>query len=161
MNIKRLHHPLLICVTVLAMNASQAEITATLTDLRWMQGAWQGELGEQFVEEAWSKPTGGTMSTMVRLTTATAILMIELIAIREHDGTLILHLRQFTPDLQPVLAQDMPLAAITDTSVSFTGPADSRIKGLRYRKMGDQGMAVDVTVSDNQVLTAELTRQSP
>ena len=56
---------------------------ATLNDLSWMVGAWEGGLGEQRVREAWSEPVGGVMSTMVRLETADSTAMIELIAIRE------------------------------------------------------------------------------
>lgn len=133
-------------------------VAATLADLQWMCGPWTGDLGPQQVEENWSEPKGGTMSTMIRLTSETETIMIELISIREADGSLILHLRQFSPALEPVLIQDMPLAALTATSALFDGPEDGRIKHLGYRAMGSDKMEVDVTLLDGTVLTAGLER---
>ena len=98
------------------------------------------------------------MSTMIRLTSDTETIMIELISIREVEGSLVLHLRQFSPALEPVLIQDMPLAALTATSVTFDGPPDGRIKQLGYRAMGSDKMEVDVTLLDGNVLTAGLLR---
>lgn len=131
---------------------------ARLADLNWMCGAWTGELGPQSVEEAWSQPSGGTMSTMVRLMTATETLMIELLVIREDAQSLVLHLRQFSPALETRLAQDMPLSAIDVGQVSFDGPPDSNIPKLAYRSIDQQTMEVDVTTGNGAVLTASLQR---
>ncbi len=134
------------------------KLTATLADVQWMSGGWSGALGPQRVEERWSEPKGGTMSTMVRLTTETETIMIELISIREADNSLILHLRQFSPALEPVLTQDMPLASIGAGNAMFDGPAGGGIQGLAYRSMDSSNMEVDVTLADGTVLTASLTR---
>ncbi|MEM9620807.1 MAG: DUF6265 family protein [Pseudomonadota bacterium] len=131
---------------------------ATLNDLLWMCGAWIGALGPQAITEDWSDPSGGTMSTMVRLSSPSETLMIELISIREEGDSLILHLRQFTPALQPVLQQDMPLHALTQDSVEFIAPAGSGISKLAYRRVSATQMHVDVTTADGTVLTAELAR---
>lgn len=132
--------------------------TATLADTQWMCGAWVGDLGPQTVEECWSEPKGGTMSTMVRLTTETETIMIELMSIREVDGSLVLHLRQFSPALEPVLTQDMPLASISLGTATFDGPDGGGIQGLGYRSIDDSSMEVDVTLLDGTVLTAALNR---
>lgn len=131
---------------------------AALADVQWMSGGWCGALGPQTVEERWSEPKGGTMSTMVRLTTETETIMIELISIREADDSLVLHLRQFSPALEPVLTQDMPLASIGPGNATFDGPAGGGIQGLAYRSMDASNMEVDVTLADGTVLTAGLTR---
>lgn len=123
-----------------------------------MCGAWVGDLGPQTVEECWSEPKGGTMSTMIRLTTATETVMIELISIRETDDSLVLHLRQFTPALEPVLTQDMPLASIAPGNVTFDGPEGGGIQGLGYRSVDASTMEVDVTLLDGTVLTAALQK---
>lgn len=141
-------------------NQTANPVSATLADLSWMCGGWTGALGPQNVEEAWSQPSGGTMSTMVRLMTATETLMIELIVIREEAQSLVLHLRQFSPALEVRLAQDMPLTAISASEVSFQGPEGSGIPQLAYRRMNDQTMEVDVTTGDGTVLTAALQRTS-
>ena len=135
-----------------------SKVTATLADVQWMCGAWTGELGPQRVEECWSEPKGGTMSTMIRLTTDTDTVMIELISIRETDDSLVLHLRQFSPALEPLLSQDMPLVSIAAGSAAFDGPEGGQIQKLGYRSIDASTLEVDVTIMDGTVLTAALKR---
>ena len=101
------------CAILLLVSISNSTFAATLADLHWMVGSWSGSLGPQTVEEAWSTPRGGTMSTMIRLTSETSTNMVELIVIREENDSLILHLRQFSPALELRLAQDMPLKELS------------------------------------------------
>ncbi len=138
------------------MSTSSPSIAARLDDLAWMVGRWTGSLGEQTVEEAWSSPKAGTMATMVRLSSASGIDMIELIVIREANDTLVLHLRQFSPALQLRLAQDMPLATLEGQSVSFLAEPGAAIKALGYRREAADRLMVDVTIVEGTVLTAEL-----
>ena len=153
-----LKHRANLCVTLMFMSTSHIAQAATLADLHWMVGAWAGPLGPQTVEEDWSAPAGGTMSTMVRLSSATETIMIELIVIREENESLILHLRQFSPSLMLVLSQDMPLESLSSERVAFAGPVDDAIKMLAYRNISPEQMEVDVTVADGTVLTAKLRR---
>lgn len=140
------------------MKSSESVIPAKLSDLHWMVGKWSGAFGPQFVEEAWSKPSGGTMSTMVRLTNEATTLLIELILIRQVEASVELHLRQFTSELQLVLEQNMQLKSLGGRSVTFTASAGASIPQLCYRAVGPQGMEVDVTKADGTVLTAGLAR---
>ena len=123
-----------------------------------MVGGWKGSLGEQTVEEAWSEPSGGTMSTMIRLNNPDSTYMVELIVIREVEGSLILHLRQFSPALELRLAQDMPLADLQPDSVRFEAAPEADIKALAYRSTGPGTMEVDVTIAEDMIVTAQLTR---
>jgi hypothetical protein len=148
-----------VCAIFLAMSMGQAAIAAELSELHWMVGSWRGSLGPQTVEEVWSEPSGGTMSTMIRLTSATETLMVELVVIREQVGSLVLHLRQFDPSLHLVVAQDMTLAALTTESVAFAGAQDAVIKLLTYRNVNPERMDVDVTTADGTVVTAVLQRR--
>ena len=84
--------------------------------------------------------------------------MIELISIRETDHSLVLHLRQFSPALEPVLTQDMPLASIAPGNVSFDGPEGGGVQKLGYRSTDATSMEVDVTLLDGTVLTATLQK---
>jgi len=148
-----------VCAIFLAMSMDQTAIAAELSELHWMVGSWRGSLGPQTVEEAWSEPSGGTMSTMIRLTSATETLMVELVVIREEGGSLVLHLRQFDPTLQLVMAQDMTLAELTPQGVAFAGTQDAAIKMLAYRNINPERMEVDVTTADGTVMTAVLQRK--
>lgn len=146
------------CAILLLVSISNASIAATLADLHWMVGSWSGSLGPLVVEEAWSAPRGGTMSTMIRLTSETSTNMVELAVIREENDSLILHLRQFSPALELRLAQDMPLEELSAQTVTFAGPEGAAIKYLGYRNLGAGRMEVDVTMADDTVVTASLTR---
>ena len=93
------------------------------------------------------------MSTMVRLLVGETTQMIELIAIREHNASLVLHLRQFTPDLQLVTNQDMELAEISQQQVAFICPrqdSDASIPRLEYKGIGENAMEVHVSVANPQ-----------
>jgi len=148
-----------LCVILLAMSTSIHATPGSLADLHWMVGGWRGALGEQTVEEAWSEPSGGTMSTMVRLNNPDSTYMVELIVIREVEGSLVLHLRQFSPALELRLAQDMPLADLQPNSVRFEAPPDAAIKALSYRSTGPESMEVDVTIAEDVMVTATLQRR--
>ncbi len=148
--------PGIVCVMLLLMSTQAA--AATLADLHWMVGSWTGSLGPQTVEESWSKPRGGTMSTMIRLTSDDATIMIELISIREEGESLVLHLRQFSPALEERLSQDMPLEVLSEDSVRFKAQEGAAIPALTYRRTGPEGMEVDVTIADGNVVTATLIR---
>jgi len=131
----------------------------TLENLDFMVGRWAGRRGEQRVEEAWSSPSAGCMSTMVRVNYPDGTLMIELISIRENAGTLILHLRQFGPELEVRLHQTMALVTLQQGLVRFQADPDAAIQTLTYRATDDQGMAVDVGLGGGVTVTAEFTRQ--
>jgi len=93
------------------------------------------------------------MSTMVRLLVGETTQMIELISIREQEASLILHLRQFTPDLQLVTTQDMTLAERTDQQVAFICPPENSapsIPRLEYRSISKDAMEVLVSIANPQ-----------
>ncbi len=143
------------CILLIAGNGAMA---ATLDDIAWMVGSWEGSLGSQRLQEAWSEPAGGHMSTMVRLTTNNETVMVELIAIREVDDSLVLYLRQFSPSLEPRLTQNMPMTNLKSGSVTFSAPESPSIVALTYRSIGPDSMEIDVTVTGGAVLTAVVKR---
>jgi len=117
--------------------------TATLEDLSWMCGPWQGELGPQRVREDWSPAESGTMSTMVRLLEGDTTVMIELIVISERNTQeghpLTLHLRQFSAELELQTSQTMPLAEISEHSVTFVCADGASISKLTYKAANPVG----------------------
>ena len=152
-----------------------------LDDIKWMCGPWQGGLGPQRVQEHWSDPEGGTMSTMVRLLSGDTTDMIELICITEQENTLILHLRQFSPQLTLRTSQTMGLVEIGNDRVAFAcdqpdEPSEpdalASIPRLEYRSIGSESgtknapeaMEVHVSVANPAapdhpiVVTAQLQR---
>ena len=145
---------------LIGMNTQTTSPPARLADLTWLCGPWVGALGDQIAEENWSKPSGGSMSTMVRLTGNNETIMLELILIRETEDTLIAHLRQFGPTLELRLEQDMPLVEIGENRISFIGPSDSSLTRLTYRGVAEDRMEVDVMFGPDTEVTAKFQRGS-
>ena len=142
-------------------HAQPQTITANIESLSWMAGSWKGLLGEQTVEETWSRPELGSMDTMIRLSSPEGVQMIELIVIREvrvseGNNTLALHLRQFSPGLEARARQDMELQDISTQSVSFVADSNSGIKQLSYSRIAQDQLKVEVTVDTGDVFRVNL-----
>ena len=73
---------------------------ANLTSIEWLAGHWQGEAFGGIAEEIWSPPMGGVMLFSFRLVAEGTISFYEFGHILETDGTLILQLKHFDPNLQ-------------------------------------------------------------
>ena len=73
---------------------------ATLTNIEWLAGHWQGEAFGGIAEEIWSPPLGGVMLFSFRLVADGTVSFYEFGHILEIDNTLLLQLKHFDPDLQ-------------------------------------------------------------
>jgi hypothetical protein len=73
---------------------------ASIEDVNWISGSWQGEIwGGQF-EENWSEPSAGSMMASFKFTENKQVKFYELMTISEHQGSLILRLKHFGHDLK-------------------------------------------------------------
>lgn len=129
-----------------------------MNQLNWMVGPWTGDLGPQTVEEEWSAPFHGSMETMIRLTTDEGVQMLELAVIREVEGSLVLHLRQFSPELELRTDQNMRLEEIGEGFVTFIADEGASIPRLAYKLTAPGQMRVEVTIITGDVVAAELHR---
>ena len=72
---------------------------ATLQDMAWFAGHWIGSgLGGE-CEETWSRPAAGAMMGMFRLLKDGKVVFYEFLTLIEHEGSLLLKLKHFNPDL--------------------------------------------------------------
>ena len=72
---------------------------ATLDDVAWLVGSWKGPgLGGE-TEEIWLPPVGGAMPGMFRFVQNGKPVFYEIWALREIEGTLLLELKHFNPDI--------------------------------------------------------------
>lgn len=122
------------------LDSGQAPAPATIEDVSWLIGYWRGEgLGGE-TEEVWSKPSAGSMMGMFRLNKGGKPWFYELITIAEEDGSLLMRLKHFGPDLTgweekgPGLS--FPLVAI--------GPDAAFFDGITYRKSDEDTLQVFV-----------------
>lgn len=113
---------------------------ATVSDLAWMTGHYEGITGTGSLEENWTAPVGGSIAAIVRSTGDGATNMIELIVIEEEGDSLTLRLKQWDPGMTPRAEgfQVMQLVEIGDHRVAFEGTGDGGLQELAYSLSGDQ-----------------------
>lgn len=73
---------------------------ATIQDMNWLSGTWQGEGLGGMVEEIYSKPQDGIMMGMFRFLEKGKTVFYELITVGEQNGTLIVRLKHFGADFR-------------------------------------------------------------
>lgn len=71
----------------------------TISDLSWLSGAWQGRVGDDQIEEHWSKPAAGTLMGMFRWMHDGQVRFYELLTIEPQDDHLAMHIKHFDPGL--------------------------------------------------------------
>ena len=137
---------LFLCLAATASALDDHEVKASVADLAWMTGSWSGALGPNTLEEHWVEPKGGTISALVRMTTAESTPTMELIVIEQTGDTLVLRLQQWNPGWQS--RTDGPtkfrLSAIGERTVSWEAEGDAPITSLTYSRPADDEFVIDV-----------------
>lgn len=72
---------------------------ATLADVAWLQGHWRGPGLGGISEEYWMEPSGGAMPGVFRAVADGEVIFYEMFALTEFDGSLVLRLKHFNPDM--------------------------------------------------------------
>jgi hypothetical protein len=73
---------------------------ATLSDVAWITGSWEGEAFGGQVQEVWAPPLGDSMMCAFKLVVDGKVEFYELCQIREESGSLVLRLKHFNGDLK-------------------------------------------------------------
>jgi Domain of unknown function (DUF6265) len=73
--------------------------SATLQNITWFAGQWTGTGLGGVCEERWSQPAAGAMMGMFRFLKEGKVVFYEFLTLVEHEGTLLLKLKHFNPDL--------------------------------------------------------------
>jgi hypothetical protein len=153
-------------IVLLMSTISFADSTTSPPDLEslsWMVGSWTGSLGPQTVEETWSSPRAGNMNAGIRLSTPEGVQMMEFIVLREVQvangkPSLMLHLRQFSPELDLRNSQDFQMQSIAAQSVTFATAEPTAVKRLTYTGVSQDQLQIEVTIATGEVFTAHLQR---
>lgn len=83
----------------LKLAEGQSGEPATLADMAQLSGSWTGTGLGGVSEEIWSKPASGVMMGMYRLIKEDKPVFYEMLWAMEQNGTLIMRLKHFRPDL--------------------------------------------------------------
>lgn len=99
--------------------------TATIADMAWLAGNWEGEAFGGTFEEIWGAPADGTMIGMYRLVHEGATTLYEFQLIEEEAGSLVLKVKHFDADLRAWEEKEeyvsFPLVKLTENAVYFEG----------------------------------------
>ncbi len=121
-------------------SAQDAPPKATIADAAWLAGRWAGEgMGGQ-VQEALSDPVNGQMVGYFTLSRDGKTAFHELILIEEHEGSLRVRVKHFSPGFvaweEKDDAIDFPLVSVA--------PGDLVFRGLTFRRDGADGLVITV-----------------
>lgn len=133
---------------------------ASMADVAWLAGRWVGEGLGAAAEEVWMPPAGGAMVGVFRLVREGSPQFYELVTMVEEEGSVVLRLKHFGPDLVGWEAKG--------ESVSFPlvrRDADTLwFDGLTIRRVGADRMRIWVALeSEGEVREGlfEYRRASP
>lgn len=133
-------------VMLLAPAPALAAPAATLADLAWLQGSWEGEgIAGAPALEAYSSPAGGQMVGHFRQMNADGTVMFyEIITIVEEGGSLAYRLKHFNPDLTGWEEKNEVKA------FALTAKLADRFdfSGLVYERTGADTMTASVVVEE-------------
>ncbi len=98
---------------------------ASIADVAWLAGSWQGEGFGGTIEEVWSDPSAGSMMGMFKLMHNGEPSMYELELIVEELDTLVLKVKHFEADFAAWEDKNeflsFPLVKLTDGAAYFEG----------------------------------------
>ena len=117
---------------------------ATLTSFTWFEGAWAGTGLGGTCEEAWSRPAGGAMMGMFRFLKGNAVVFYEFLTLVEQNGTVVLKLKHFNPDLT---GWEEKAHFVTFRLLKLT-PTEAFFEGLTFRRVGDDRMQIFLALRD-------------
>lgn len=104
---------------------------ASITDVAWLAGSWQGEGFGGTIEEVWSDPSAGSMMGMFKLMHNGEPSMYELELIVEEQDTLVLKVKHFEADFAAWEDKNQflsfRLVKLTDDAAYFEGLTFKRI----------------------------------
>jgi hypothetical protein len=115
---------------------------ASITQLAWIAGHWQGEALGGICQEYWVSPQANSMIGMFRLLRNDQIAFYEFLVIVEEAGSLVLKVKHFDSDLEGWEEKDestlFPLVKLTGNEVFFDG--------LTFRQTGSDSLTVFVVI---------------
>ena len=109
----------------LQLTKGQQSPNATLEDVSWISGHWQGEAFGGIAEEIWSPPLGGSMMFVFKLVKDNKVSFYEIGHIQQVNHTLILQLKHFQGNLkgweEKDATVDFKLVKLEKNKVFFEG----------------------------------------
>lgn len=132
---------------------------ATIEQIAWLSGTWEGSgLGGES-HEGWLPPVNGQMAGVFHQSSDGELQFYEILQVVERSGSLVLRLKHFGRNLSgwednsAESALEFPLVAIAENAVYFSG--------LTYERIGENGVQIHLRLhseGDARIETFALTR---
>ena len=134
---------------------------ASVEDLAWMSGTWKGPMGEQILEETWTRPAAGTLAATIRITSGDRTDVVELILIEEAEESLVFRVRQWAPGFVPRSSEPqlMVLTEIGERRVRFEAPEPRELRSLTYTRPTETAFNIDVETAEGARFQINLVAQ--
>jgi len=140
------------------LDSGMASPPATLADVAWLQGHWRGPGLGGISEEFWMEPSGGAMPGVFRTVADGDVILYEMFALTEHEGSLVLRLKHFNADMTGWEDKE----EMVRFRLAHVEPGLIQFNSLTYRLETEDRMRIHVAVrqSDGKLeeLEFELTR---
>lgn len=125
---------------------------ASIEDVAWIAGHWNGEALGGIFEETWNPPVGDSMMGMFKLVDNGTVKFYELLTIVPEGNSLVLRLKHFDDQLvgweKKEDSVEFPLSSVSDSEVKF--------EGLTFKRINDQKMVVTVQTEQKDRQTQEI-----
>lgn len=148
---------LLLSHTILAQKTVQLEKgqespKASIEDVSWIAGHWEGEAFGGKVEEVWTPPNGNSMMCAFKHLKDDEVTFYEICIIRELDQSLILQLKHFNNDLKGWESKDetvdFKLVKLEENKAYF--------EGFTFEKLDDDHLSLFVVIGMEDGVNQEM-----
>ena len=130
----------IIVVLATAVIGGEEKPQLSINALNWLAGQRQGPHDDGLLEQTWLSPRSGTITALVRSSEESDTRFVEIIHIREINGSLELNLQIFNNSLEPdsmssthSQVHKFELTEIGDRYVHFRGVSSGAHRSLNYQ----------------------------
>ena len=120
---------------------------ATLEDVSWLVGSWEGEAFGSTFEEVWNPPSAGSMVGFFKVISDDQVSFYELLLLVEEEGSLSLKVKHFNPDFTAWEEKgdyvDFRFVKADENAIHFSGISfyrisDNEMHGYIVMRKGDE-----------------------
>ena len=153
----------LLLMSLASVSYGQAESalseTLSIDRLSWLTGNWKGPRDGGVLEEIWLPPLAGTITALVRSSEESDTRFVEIVHIREINGSLELNLQLFNNSLEPenISAHNFELTEIGSSFVAFKGISEGAHRSLSYERPEENLFFIRIETNDGEQIEIRLT----
>ena len=131
--------------------------------LEWLTGQREGSHDGGILEQTWFPPRSGTITALVRSTKESDTRFVEIIHIREINGSLELNLQIFNNSLEPEnisatysRIHKFELTEVGDRYLAFKGVSDGAHRSLSYQRSEEDIFSIHIETNIGERIEIKL-----